>query len=497
MVALPWNGVAQVRRLLRIVLIGGLLNSVPTAFADGFYDIVTLPVPDGLKLEVSGLATLPDGRLAAAIRKGEVWLVENPLDVSGESVRYHIFASGLHEPLGLAFHDDSLFVAQRAELTRLRDTDGDDLADEYLTVATGWGVTGNYHEYAYGPQFDDDGNMWMTLNATLGRGPYTDNAWRGWSIKIAPDGEWHPVSGGLRSPCGIGKSPDGAVFAADHQGNWVPTNALVHLRPGVFHGHADALAHTTRPGATFAHVGQVPQNIPYPEALQKIPALRPPAIWFPYRKMGQGVTDVLCDTTQGRFGPFAGQFFVGDFTTSAVFRVFLEQVNGEYQGACFPFLEGFQCAALRLEFASDGSLFVGETNRGWNSLGTRSYGLERVIWSGRTPFELLSMSARPDGFELEFTAAVDPATAARPGSYAMSSYTYLYRSAYGSPEIETAPLKIREARPSTDGRRVHLVVDGLREGYVHELHFDGVGGARGERLERRRAYYTLNRIPKG
>ena len=38
------------------------------------------------------------------------------------------------------------------------DTDGDGSADEYLAAAKGWGVSGNYHEYAYGPAFDKDGN---------------------------------------------------------------------------------------------------------------------------------------------------------------------------------------------------------------------------------------------------------------------------------------------------------------------------------------------------
>ncbi len=31
-----------------------------------------------------------------------------------------------------------------------------------LTAAKGWGVTGHYHEYAYGPKLDGDGNLWIT-----------------------------------------------------------------------------------------------------------------------------------------------------------------------------------------------------------------------------------------------------------------------------------------------------------------------------------------------
>jgi len=29
-------------------------------------------------------------------------------------------------------------------------------------------MTGHYHEYAYGPELDHDGNLWLTLNIGLG-----------------------------------------------------------------------------------------------------------------------------------------------------------------------------------------------------------------------------------------------------------------------------------------------------------------------------------------
>ena len=33
-----------------------------------YYQLETFPIPEGLKLEASGLAVLPDGRLAIAVR---------------------------------------------------------------------------------------------------------------------------------------------------------------------------------------------------------------------------------------------------------------------------------------------------------------------------------------------------------------------------------------------------------------------------------------------
>jgi hypothetical protein len=139
---------------------------------------------------------------------------------------------------------------------------------------------------------------------------------------------------------------------------------------------------------------------------------------------------------------------------------------------------------------------VGMTSRGWSSLGTKSYGLQRVRWNGTTPFAIREMHALPDGFELVFTEPVDPAAAGNPASYTMKNFTYFYSGAYGSDEIEMQPNAITSAVVSDDHLRVHLKVDGRRELYVHELHCDGVRSATGAVLDHADAYYTLNRIPK-
>lgn len=466
-----------------------LLPVAAFADEDDYYRIVTLPAPADLKLEVSGIAPLPDGRVAVSIRKGEVWVIDGAL---GDAPKYSRFASGLHEPLGLAYRDGAFYLAQRSEITRLRDTDGDGRADEYLTVAKGWGVTGNYHEYAYGPAFDRDGNMWITLNCNMGKKLVPDDAWRGWSLKVKPDGSWEPVSGGFRSPSGLGFNAAGDLFVTDQQGNWMASGPLFHVERGVYHGHADSLAYCKLPGATFRIDGEIPQTLTIPEAAKQVPHYRPPAVWFPYRKMGMSCTGILSDTTGGKFGPFSGQLFVGDFTMSLITRVFLEKVKGRYQGACFPFRQGFQSAVFRMEWAQDGSMFVGETNRGWNSLGSRAYGFERLVWTGRTPFEVLKMEALSGGFRVTFTQPIDPASLR---DATLSSYTYKFHSSYGSDEIDTQTLAIRSTEVAKDGLSARLVVDGLREGYVHELHLPGVRSASGDPLVHDAAYYTLNQIP--
>ena len=47
------------------------------------------------------MAALPEDRMAIAIRKGEIWIAEK---ISTNKPIYRQFASGLHEPLGLAYH---------------------------------------------------------------------------------------------------------------------------------------------------------------------------------------------------------------------------------------------------------------------------------------------------------------------------------------------------------------------------------------------------------
>ena len=467
------------------------------------------PAPDGLALEVSGLTVLDDRRVAVAIRKGEVWILDGVYDDPPSNVTYRRFASALHEPLGLLKHGDAFYTAQRSELTKMRDTDGDGEADEYLTVAKGWGVTGGYHEYAYGPKLDRDGNLWITLNIGMGlkgaqldrtiKDPilgYRQGRWRGWGMKVTPAGEMIPVCAGMRSPCGIGANAAGDMFYTDQQGNWVATNSLHHMREGAFFHHAEALASMSEEGSPISGVKKVPGGLPYPEAMKQFPQLRPPAVWFPYKKAGQSATDIMLDESNGKFGPFAGQLFVGEFTQAAMNRVFLEKVGGEYQGACFPFRSRFASAVLRMSQGTDGSVFVGLTNRGWSSLGTASYGLQRLVWTGEVPFEIKEMRAKPDGFELLFTKPVNREVALATSSYEMSSHTYLYHSTYGSDEIQKQTLAINKATVSEDGLRVRLQVDGLRELFIHELVAPMIRSRDGEPLLHLHAWYTLNRIPE-
>lgn len=515
-------------------LLAGLLLLTPALVAqetlqdreNQYYQILTLPVPEDILLEVGGLATLPDGRIALCTRRGDVWMVENPDMYAGGAPQYTLFAQGLHEPLGLAYRDNALYAVQRGELTRLRDTNGDGVADRYETVYD-WPLSGHYHEYSYGPKFMPDGSMMVTTNVAFGDEEWWRGEsrvpWRGWTMRITGEGEMEPWATGMRSPCGLGVY-DGEFFYDDNQGDWMGSGAIWHVEKGSFTGHPAGLRWSEEANspvsltqeAFFAKIDRrremengrylKPSNIPDeadPDVLFEVQEdfsqVQVPAVWLPHGILGISNSEILEDRTNGLFGPFAGQLFVGDQGQSKIMRVVLEKVKGQYQGVAFDFRSGFQSGVLRMDWGSDGSLYVGETNRGWGSAGTKTSGLERLVWTGLMPFEMKTVRAMPDGFQIEFTKPVDPKSAKDLDAYSGQSFIYKYHPVYGSPTIKKEPLSIEGVVVSDDGRTVRLQVTNMREHFIHQLNVPGLRAAQDTSLRvlHPTAYYTLNAIPDG
>ena len=493
--------------------------------ADHYYRITPLPTPDDIELEVGGLATLPNGYLGAVTRRGDLFIVENPAG-EGSGPHFRLFASGLHEALGLAWRNGGFYTAQRGELTKVADTDGDGRADLYETVFA-WPLSGHYHEYSFGPVFAPDGSLFVTLNVAFdigNRGWWRGESpvpWRGWALRIDEDGNMQPWATGLRSPAGYGMV-DGEFFYTENQGDWIASGFIMHLERGDFAGHPAGLAWSGHPlspvsltdealykvvAPRFPPPGQPPMQprniedeplVTLASAAAMLPDIKLPAVWLPHGILGISTSEILVDDTGGRFGPFSGQLLVGDQGQSTVNRVFLEKVNGVYQGAAFPFLDGFSSGVLRLAWGNDGSLYVGQTSRGWGSTGGKKFGLERVVWRGDIPFEMKAVRAMPDGFEIEFTKPVARATATDPANYQITSFTYKYHVVYGSPVVDDTRHRVLATSVSEEGTRVRLAVENPRRHYIHEILLTGIQDSEESKLPlHNSAYYTLNEIPAG
>jgi len=458
-----------------------------------------LPVPEGIVLEVSGILPVAGKRLMVTTRRGEVWWIDGAYDTDPKP-RYTLFAQGLHEPLGIiAAPSGGYYVAQRQELTRLVDTDGDGRADVFETVAK-LPISGSYHEYAFGPVLAPNGNLRVTLNVAFGGSTQAPVPWRGWMVEITPDGQLTPIASGLRSPAGFTVSSQGAWFTTDNQGEWVGSGKVTHIESGDFLGHPAGLAWSKLPGSTvkLRQEDILDFEQPMHVVAQNLPGLKPPAVWLPHTILGISNSGMIEDLSGGKFGPFAGQFYVGDQGQSKLMRVSLEKVEGVWQGAAYSFREGFDSGILRMAIGENATMFVGESARGWGSVGPKQYGIERVTWTGQTPFEIKEIKAQPDGFLLTFTQPVDRATAENLASYSLAGFTYNYHNAYGAAPVNRMSCPIQKIVVAADGLSVRLAAQCLREGFIHEVKASGVRAATsGSAVLHPVAYYTLNRLPHG
>jgi glucose/arabinose dehydrogenase len=451
----------------------------PTADETEAYAVDYLTPPDGEVIEVGGMDFLSDGSLLVSTRRGRVWLIEDALAADPADAVFHLFAEGLHEGLGLTVVDDAIYVVQRGELSRLVDVDGDRRCDRIETVSQGWGMSGNYHEFAFGLPVDADGNFYVSTNVGFwnpewwhgrSRAPF-----RGWVLRIAPDGTMTPVASGVRSPAGLGIDADGRLFYTDNQGDWMPVCGLFEVKDGSFHGHPASLRWTEAYGNGAVELSTTePPTVPRDE----------PALWIPY-EWSRSTGNVVPDLTGGAFGPYEGQLFLAELTNGMVLRAMLEEVDGTLQGAVLPFRQGIG-SAFRVRFAPDGTLFAGFTNRGWGGLPPGD-GIARVRWTGTMPMDYAAVSLKNDGFHLRFTAPLDAAPA--PAQFRVRSYDYNWWWDYGSPMMNEKALAVTAVEMDEDMQGLRVRVDGLEAGTCVRVGLADVG------LMHEEFDYTLRQLP--
>jgi mono/diheme cytochrome c family protein len=497
---------------LRVVLSSGEnterdfdLRPLPRSNA---YRVETLPLPRQLIREASGIAFTPKGSMVITNRRGEVWIQSGP---KGE---WRKFAYGLYEGFGVAATSESdVLVIQRPELTRVRDTTGDGVADVYETLADGWGITGNYHEFTYGLARDSAGNAYFGSGmVSYGRGrelpwvrgplkieqylPWTGKGavpdghrsvalYQGWVFQVTPDGRFTPFATGFRQPLGIGVSPNDELFVSDVAGAWVPTSTLMHVEKDGFYGHPDPLKWHPEYKEKRLTVEQLSEM------------RRPPTVYLPRGLMGTSPGQPVWDTTGGRFGPFGGQMFIGD-VTSLMMRVDLQKVAGVYQGAVFPFIRGMglRLGGMHNAFGPDGALYIAQTVRGWMST-EGNEGIQRIVWTGENPVDILTFRLTDKGFALRFTEPM-AAVAGDARQYQLRRFQYNYHPLDGSLRVQEADVPVTAARLSPDGRSLELDLIELQPDFIYEfVASSNVVSSSGLALLNSTAYYTANRLLSG
>ncbi len=456
------------------------------------YTVSSIDGPAGVTLEVTGLQLLEDGTLVVGLRRGDVWFLK------GET--WTRFASGMQEMHGLvADSAEVVYVQQRSELTRLVDEDGDGKADLYHRFSSGWGYIGSYHEFAIGLVRDKAGNFFVNL----GLGLHTKNTFkgrwlgtsvssdRGWLLKIDKTGKWTRHVVGLRAPNGLALSAKEELFTTDNQGSFMSAGMLMHAEAGDFLGHPDGLLWDTTQAERVKTIIAMPQE----ERLKVLNDMRKrPVVHIPYTNLGRSCGHPAWIPEGDAFGPFGGQMVIPDVIQSLVMRVTMDKVEGQYQGACYQFLNDGSIGGggNRILFDEEGAMYLGQTARGWG----RGAGLKKIVFSGKAPFSLKRMTLKKGGFDLEFTEPIDPATCAI-GNFTLSTWRYGYTHSYGAPKHQQGGLVVTAADLQKDGKTVSIAVDGLKEDFVAELRCKGLKGSGGDVVSHDGyALYSMNKLVK-
>lgn len=451
-------------------------DGVPLAGVHPSYDL-TQARPDDFEPKVGGLDFLSDGRAVVSTwdALGAVYLIDGVASGEPEKMKATRIASGLAEPLGLKVVDDVIYIMQKQEMTKLVDSNNDDFIDEYQVLSNDWDVTANFHEFGFGLDYKD-GHFYAALATGIqpgGASALNQPKDRGSAIKVSEDsGKAEILANGLRTPNGVGIGVDNEIFIADNEGDWLPSSKIVHVSKGAWFGSRSVDFEGT-------------------ENLKE----KKPVVWLPQNEIGNSPT---CPTYIND-GPYKGQMLHGEVTHGGVKRVYVEKVNGEYQGCVFRFTQGIEAGVNRLRWGPDGALYLGGVGStgNWQQDKKLWFGLQRMQYNKKSTFEMLAVSARTNGVEIEFTEPLSETTGNNPGDYDIKQWYYLPTKDYGGPKIDEQNLDVYSVNVSKDRKKVFLELRDMKENHVLYVHLDkNFKSEKDQSLWSTEGWYTMNTIPK-
>ena len=432
--------------------------------------------PDEFAPKVGGMDFLPDGRLVISTwdAEGAVYVLDGVQSGDPSKITYKKIAKGLAEPLGVKVVDGDIYVLQKQELTKLIDHNGDEEIDEYYTVSNDWRVSANFHEFCFGLAYKE-GYFYAALAIAILPGGASANPQipdRGKAIRINKEtGKLEVVAEGLRTPNGVGIGVDNEIFIADNQGDWLPSSKILHVSKGAFFGSR---------AVDSVRVANLPVKLP--------------VVWLPQDEIGNSPTTPLALND----GPYKGQMIHGEVTHGGVKRVFVEKINGAYQGVVFRFIQGLEAGVNRMVWGPDGALYVGGIGNpgNWRQEGKEWFGLQRLKYNGKPTFEMLAVRAKTNGVEIEFTQPLAEGLGWNANDYIVQQWWYEPTKDYGGPKKDLENLTVLSANVASDRKKVFLELQGMKPNHVVYLRLPYAWTSENyEELWSTEAWYTMNQIP--
>ena len=473
------------------VLPNSVLPKTPPVVLDSVPGFIATQLDLPLEIMPTGFAWEPDGSMIVTSLRGNVWRARD-VDHDGLADTAEVIADELAAPFGAYATGDYVDVINKYGLVRLYDLDRDGFSERAETVASGWGHTADYHDWALGLPRTKTGSYLVTLSCQQDDRSDAAAYLRGKILELnprQPDRE-NPqpfsvelFSGGHRFPIGIAMNHAGDAFVTDNQGNYNPFNELNHLRRGARYGFINA--NEKSPGFS--------------------PPLTPPAIDIPH-PWTRSVNGICFLETQppnspSAFGPFEGHLIGCEYDTRRLVRMSLEKVGETYQGAVYPFsLDPLDSGASLLGPIScgvspQGELFVGNIrDSGWGAGQNIGNIVKLKFDPSRLPPGISQVQATGDGFRINFTQPMPTELARAVNNYSISSFTRTSTPEYGGDDLQRSEEKVLDLQLADDNRSVTLRLNPLKPGFVYEFQLDGLA-SRSHQFFPAEAYYTVRVRP--
>jgi mono/diheme cytochrome c family protein len=376
-------------------------------------DDIALPTdnPWRRNVRLCDVAFFKDGRAAGVTIDGDMWIIRGLQKDLGE-VRWHRFASGLHEPMGIAIRDEQIYVYDRNGIWRLRDTNGDGEADVHELFSNVFPQSGESREFPMSLKLAPDGSF---IIAKGGQQASTISKLNGSVLRIAPDGHSYEILGvGFRQPFAGVNPKTGVVTASDQEGNYTPTTPLYFVHSAEYHGFLSEL---------------LPK--------EKYPApITDPLTWIPHPVNPSAASQVWL--YNANMGPLNESLIHLAFMRPELFRVILNDREAKPQAAVVSVAHDFDLPMLNAAVnPADGWLYMtGFQVIGWGTTATRVSGLMRTRYTGATCPLPRAVVPMDKGVLLRFDTALDPQKARNLANYTAESWHYERTYKYGSPHLK-------------------------------------------------------------
>ncbi|GLR71883.1 DUF7133 domain-containing protein [Agaribacter marinus] len=305
---------------------------------------------------------------------------------SGQADKAHVFAGPFNDPLdglavGLITRDKDVYLTNIPNLWRLKDTTGDEVADEQEVMHTGFGTRMSFlghdlHGLVWGP----DGRLYFSLgdrghSVTNKEGQLLHGPNMGGVFRMEADGSnLELIYSGLRNPQELTFDKYGNLFTADNDGDRTDTERVNHIVEGGDSGwrggHQSIMSFVDKLKLrSFLYTGDpdVPtawlvNNMSKPR-MEEQPAFMLPGI----AQLFTGPSGFTYNPSMYWGEEWRDSFFIAHMV-GATTRSFVSTYKNIENGASFlttpvkPIVHGINIPDL--DFGPDGRLYVSEFNYG-------------------------------------------------------------------------------------------------------------------------------------